>query len=144
MKQRALLLGVLAAIAFGLMIWMARYAGVPAGAWIFAASSLTSKLFDLLLAMMLAVVFVVGLVRLAGRRGAEESGVLRLLSWVGPLFGLLAGAREGSIIWVAVQMTHTTSFRVVAPSVAEALLMPMLGLLAGALAAAFAAAPTRA
>ena len=35
-------------------------------------------------------------------------------------------------------MTHVTHFRIVAPTVVEALLMPALGLLAGAAAAAFA------
>jgi hypothetical protein len=144
MKQRALALAALAGVAIGLLIWTDRYAGVPLGLWIYVFASLTSQIFDILLALMLAVALAIGLVRLAGGRGGQPSPVLNFLSWGGPLFGLLAGAREGSIIWVAIQMTHTTSFRVVAPTVAEALLMPVLGLLAGAVAAAFASAPTRA
>jgi len=143
MKQRALLLGVLAAIVFGLMAWTERISGVPVGPWIFMASSLTSQLFDILAALMLAVALAIGLVRLGARRSPDASPTLNLLSWVAPTFGLLAGAREGSIIWTTAQMVHVTHFRVVAPTVVEALLMPLLGLLAGLVAAAFAAAPTR-
>jgi hypothetical protein len=138
MKHRALLLGVLAAIVLGLMIWTARYAGAPGVGWIFPNSSLTSQLFDLMLVLTLAFALVIGLARLARGRGADDSPVLNFLSWGGPLFGLLAGAREGSIIWVTMQMVHVTHFRVVAPTVVEALAMPLLGLLAGAVAAAFA------
>jgi hypothetical protein len=144
MKQRALLLGVLAAIVMGLMVWTQRYSGAPMGPWIFGAASLTSQMFDLLAALMLVAALVIGLSRMAGGRGAEESPVLNFLSWGAPVFGVLAGAREGSIIWVTVQMTHVTHFRVAAPTVVEALVMPILGLLAGAVAAAFAARPTKA
>ena len=138
MKTRALLLAASAVIVLVVMAWAQRYSGVPMGLWIFLASSLTSQLFDLLLALMLAAALVIGLVRQAGRRGADASPILSGRSWIGPLFGVLAGAREGSIIWFTMQMTHVTHFRIVAPTVVEALLMPALGLLAGAAAAAFA------
>lgn len=144
MKQRAVLLGVLAAVVLGLMIWTARYAGAPGIGWIFPNSSLTSQLFDLMLALTLAFALGTGLARLVRGRGAGNSPALNFLSWGGPLFGLLAGAREGSIIWVTMQMTHVTHFRIVAPTLVEALAMPLLGLLAGALAAAFASPPTKA
>ena len=138
MKQRAVLLGVLALVAIGLMVGMIRYAGLPIDLGVYANASFTSRVFDLALTGLLGVVLMVGLVRLAGRQGAAPSPVLDLMSWVAPMLGLLAGAREGSIIWVTVAMTHVTLFKVIAPSIAEALVMPALGLLAGAAAAAFA------
>ena len=143
MQQRALLLGALAAIVLGLLLWTARYSGVPGLGWIFPNSSFTSQIFDLMLVMALAFALAVGLARLARGRGAEPSPILAFLSWGGPLFGLLTGAREGSIIWVTMQMVHVTQFRIVAPTVVEALLMPLLGLVVGALAPAFAASPTK-
>jgi hypothetical protein len=144
MKQRAVLLAVLAAIVIGLMVWLARYAGIPMGLSVYANSSFTARIFDLALAAMLAIVIVLGLVGLAKPAAQATSPFLAFMSWGGPLLGLLAGLREGSVIWFTVQMTHTTHFRVVAPTLVEALAMPAIGLLAGALASAFAARSAKA
>jgi hypothetical protein len=138
MKLRALLLAVLAAVVIGLMVWLAHYARIPMGLSVYANSSFTARIFDLALTAMLAVVLVLGLMSLA-KRAAPAAPFLAFMTWGGPLLGLLAGLREGSVIWFAVQMTHTTNFRVVAPSIVEALAMPAIGLVAGALASAFAA-----
>jgi len=143
MKLRAIVLAVLAAIVMGLMVWLAAYAGVPLGMAVFASSSFTSQVFDLALTVMLVVVIVLGLVRLA-KPGAAPSPFLNFVSWGGPLLGLLAGLREGSVIWFTVQMTHVTLFRVMAPTIIEALAMPAIGLAAGALASAFAACSAKA
>ena len=144
MKQRAALLGALTLVAIGLMVWMARYAGVPVGLGIYANSSFTSRLFDLALAVLLAVVLLIGIARVAGRRSAGPSPMLNQLSWVAPMLGLIAGGREGSIVWFTMQMQHVTQFRIVAPTIAEALVMPALGLAAGAVAAAFASRSAKA
>ncbi len=143
MKQRAILLAVLAAVVIGLMVWLAHYARIPLGLSVYANSSFTARIFDLALTAMLALVIVLGLIGLA-RPAQPVSPFLTFMSWGGPLLGLLAGLREGSVIWFAVQMTHTTNFRVVAPSIVEALAMPAIGLVAGALASAFLARSAKA
>ncbi len=143
MHLRALLLAVLGAIVVGLMVWLASYSGMPLGVEVFANSSFTSQVFDVALAAMLALVLVLGLVGLS--RPAEPiSPFLAFMSWGGPLLGLLAGLREGSVIWFTVQMTHVTQFRIVAPTLVEALLMPAIGLAAGALASFFASRSAKA
>jgi hypothetical protein len=144
MKQRAILLAALAVVVIGLMVWLARYAGVPMGLSVYANSSFTARIFDLALTVMLAVVVVLGLMGLA-RPAAPASPFLAFMSWGGPLLGLLAGLREGSVVWFTVKMTQqTTQFSAVAPTLVEALAMPAIGLIAGALASAFIARSAKA
>jgi len=136
MQQRAILLAVLAVVVIGLMVWLAHDAGVPLGLSVYANSSFTARIFDLALTAMLAVVLVLGLTSLA-KPAAPAAPFLAFMSWGGPLLGLLAGLREGSVIWFTVKIAQTTQFRAIAPTLVEALLMPAIGLIAGALASAF-------
>ena len=143
MKQRAILLAVLAAVVIGLMVWLAAYVRLPLGMAVFANSSFTGQVFDLTMAVMLAFVLVIGLMRLV-RPTMAPSPFLNFMSLGGPVLGLLAFLREASVIWFTVKMTHATGFHLIAPTLIEALAMPAIGLIAGALASAFAAPSAKA
>jgi hypothetical protein len=137
MKLIALLLTALAVAASVATVEIAFYAGMkPSGlSHLFLDSMPTTQLADMLLGLGVAVMVVLGPILLATDRRGDGAGFLGAMAWIGPLLGVVVCLYETMHIWIAVVRTHTTNFRVVAPSVSEALLPLSLGLVAGAMAA---------
>jgi hypothetical protein len=90
------------------------------------------KMADMLLAGLFMLVLAVGFIRVATEKEAKESPFLRVMILIAVLLGALCFAYEASITWSAVRAAHTTNFRVIAPSLAEATVQLSLGLIVGA------------
>lgn len=138
----ALALGVVGAALLVATVALAKWAGFevssPVIIWQLAGDSLSLVRLALLLQLcsLLAtpILFAVGLSSTTSKR--EGSDGLSVLQFSAPGLGLLAAAYAGWIVYVAMVRTHTVSFLVIAPSVAQLLLVLGVGFLAGAVAAA--------
>jgi hypothetical protein len=128
--------GLLALAAFGTSVWASAVAGMVGPFAAYDNMEGGAKLIVvLLLVPVLLVILVLGWVH---RRSAASgrSVVLTILMWLSLALGALASLHDLMMIWMAVQMTHTTNFKVVAPGLSSALLPLAFGLLTATLAAA--------
>ena len=99
--------------------------------YLFADSPPISKVVHLLLGAAIIVIAITGVFGLA-RRDSGRSDALLVMGYVCPLVAAVAGAFAGFNILSAVSQIGDVSFPVIAPSVAQAVLITAAGLLVGA------------
>lgn len=140
MKLLAIVLSLLGlallCTAVALAQWAYMRGGPAALLWsLFLDLPPSSKVLAIPLLIYAPIVLILGCAQL--RKGGESgpSSTLLTLSVVPVGAGLMVAALQGLNVYIAVERTHTTNLRVIAPSVAEAVLLIALGLLAGAAAA---------
>jgi hypothetical protein len=98
------------------------------------------KISDMLLVLCIVGAVVIGLIRDGdGRRSA--AAILAYVAWATLALAALTALQAALRSWAIARMVHVTNFRVVAPSLAEAVLTLGIGLLCAAL--CFALAPPR-
>lgn len=137
MKPLPLVLAFLTVAAGAAIVGLAGLAGVPL-VDLFPDAGLMTMLATVLLVLILIAAVIIGLVsRRAPDAGQEGSFMLKLIIWIAVLLGALATAQALVFVQINVAQTHTTNLKVVAPSLAEALIPLTIGLLAGAIATGF-------
>ena len=143
MRWFALLCGVLGA---GLLAGTYYFAGVgqvPVSLELMLGGSPFSHLAYLILTGSLVVVILLTTSRLPWRRHERPEAppdILIAIAVAAPSVGLLVGAYVGFNIQQPATRLHVTNVMVIAPTVAEALLVASVGLLVGATAAGLIAA----
>jgi hypothetical protein len=133
LKAWSLLLTVLAAIAVGYVVALANWLHIPLAAVIPNALFVIKLFFPILLLAGL-VVLVMGALQLVKGRRADASPFLTIMTFLAPLAGLAPAAYGLMVTKIVIDQTHTTNFRVYAPSIVEALMPLALGLSIGAVA----------
>ncbi len=126
---------ILAALGVAGIFGLMRYAGWDAPPWaLFPNATYVVKLTDMLLVAMFVLVALVGLIELGTSKNARGSQFLTVMVLVAVGFGVLAAVYTASHVSLAIQNSHTTNMRVVAPGVAEGLLPLTLGFIIAAVA----------
>ena len=129
MKFFAVLAIPLAIVAWGAVLFLARYAGLDGFPLLklYINATLIVKSALNLLTLGLPAAAVLTILHL-GRSGGADRGALIGVSLAGVGLGLLATAFGFMTIWIVMKRTHTTHLRVVAPSAAEDLMPIAMGL----------------
>lgn len=137
----ALALGVVGVALFIATAGLAKWAGFPGSPFLIPwrlASDCVGLLWSALLLQALSLLATPILFlrqRFNPTPQPEGSDGLSILSFTAPGVGLLGALYGGWIIYFAMVRTHTVSFLVIAPSVAELLSILSFGFLAGGFAA---------
>lgn len=138
MRGLALIMGVgglaLVVAAVGLAIW-AYVPGDPLsiiGTLLADADPIAKVALFLVVGCLAAITVVGGSTLFRSSRGSSDG--LMVLGWIAPGVGVLAAIYGGLNIRTAVVRTNTTNLMVIAPSVAEVILIAGISLLVGGLA----------
>jgi hypothetical protein len=139
MKVLPIGLGLAGIALLGFAIGLGIWAGMPPNPLttlliLVGQAMVLPKLVYLLLFGQVIWIAVLGLGVLKGR-SEPDTTALTILSFAPPGLGLAATLLSCLYVHVAMENTHTTELRVVAPSLAEALAPFAIGLLVGAAAA---------
>lgn len=105
----------------------------PAGVFLDADPIVRTVMIGLLVAAAAAVAVAVRKLR-AGETLTGGSAFLRALRLAGPLLGLAGAAYVGLMFFIALSNFPTPTMRVLAPGVAEIVMVVLLGLLTGVVA----------
>jgi hypothetical protein len=115
-----------AAILVASLLWLADYAGGAPLVGLFVAMPMLTKLTTMVIVLAGALLVVLGLIqRLSGDTGLGD--FLRIAVYLIAALAVVATLPHFLNIWRAVEITHTTNPRVVAPSVCEGLIPLSLG-----------------
>jgi hypothetical protein len=141
MRGVAAALGIAGAILVLGAIGLAEWAGLRGGlgqviATLFLDSKPTTHLAYVVLLINLVAVLVVGALAWLKRPREASSEALTVLSFTPPDLGLATAAYAGFTIHQAMVATGTTKLQIIAPGLAEAILVLGAGVLVGATAAA--------
>jgi len=144
MRWIAMAWGLIGASLLAAAFYLAHEAEMPAGAQalgiLFLDMGPLEKLSLMLIVVAGIAVLFAGASAVNRKPPPSRDSFLSLGALGLPALGLLAAARRGLVIHQAVLATHTTNFKIIAPSLAEAVLVAAVGVMAGAIAAALAAA----
>jgi hypothetical protein len=133
LKAWTLLLTILAIALVGYLVTLAVSLRLPLLEAVLYGSIVIKMFYPLLILAGLLVV-VMGAVQLAKGERAKASPFLWMMSVLVPLASLAPAAYGLMVMKEAIDLSHTTNFRVYAPSMIESLIPLALGLAIGAIA----------
>ena len=97
---------------------------------VFLYASVIVQLVVVLLAIMGVTALIMALVRLSSS-GKGRNGLLSLIAWAGPALAVLGALYDGYRSYMGYTLSHATHIYVVFPSIIEAAMVLILGLIVG-------------